>query len=541
MSFINKLFFRVQFVLIVILAIIGCEKKQNDDAKSGLIALLSIGSFNSVISQTGTPPSALTYSAGSFTFTQNAAITTQTPTVIGTVTSCSANPTLPAGLNLNAATCVISGTPTVTQTATNHTITGITSNGNTTANMRIAVFVPVDTPTFGLATGHYNTAQNVSMTTTTSGATLYFTTDGTTPSTSSNLYSTAVHIWLLAGKVVKVMGTKEGMADSAIATLSGTFSYPPLQTGQTTVYATGDNGTNQTGVTRSYTGPTQHGTYTSDYTTTDNATGLVWKTCTQGLSGANCETGTAVNMNWTDAASGTNGCNVLNTANGGNGYAGIKTWRLPTRQELETLPDYGKSNPAINTTAFPATPFGSGSNWSSTAYAPTITHVWSVGFGFGSGNTAMKTSSPLVRCISGTSKEYSGNFTDSGDGTVKDNATGLIWQKCSRGQTNDTTCSGTATTATWANAIAYCNGLTLAGKTWRLPHVNELKTIVDTKKVTNPVIDTTAFPSTVANFYWSSTTFLNNTNLVCFVGFNDGAVLTMGKTANYYVRCVSGP
>ena len=71
-------------------------------------------------------------------------------------------------------------------------------------------------------------------------------------------------------------------------------------------------------------------------------------------------------------------------------------------------------------------------------------------------------------------------FTDNTDGTVKDNATGLIWQKCSRGQ-GATDCSGTATTATWSDAITYCSGLSLvAGKTWRLPQVNELKTIVDT-------------------------------------------------------------
>jgi hypothetical protein len=37
------------------------------------------------------------------------------------------------------------------------------------------------------------------------------------------------------------------------------------------------------------------------------------------------------------------------------------------------------------------------------------------------------------------------SYTDNGDGTVTDNNTGLIWQKCSVGQTNDATCSGPAT------------------------------------------------------------------------------------------------
>jgi hypothetical protein len=114
-------------------------------------------------------------------------------------------------------------------------------------------------------------------------------------------------------------------------------------------------------------------------------------------------------------------------------------------------------------------------------------------------------------------------------------------QKCSQGQNNDATCTGAATTATWATAIAYCSGLGLEGKTWRLPHVNELKTIVDTTKATSPVIDTTAFPATVASYYWSSSTYAQTTTNAWFVDFVFGLVGGLSKTANVYVRCVSGP
>jgi len=85
------------------------------------------------------PPSALTYAGSPYTFTQNTTITTITPTAIGTVTSCVSNPALPTGLSLNATTCAISGTPTVTQTATNHTITASNAFGNTTAVVNITV------------------------------------------------------------------------------------------------------------------------------------------------------------------------------------------------------------------------------------------------------------------------------------------------------------------------------------------------------------------------------------------------------------------
>ena len=37
------------------------------------------------------------------------------------------------------------------------------------------------------------------------------------------------------------------------------------------------------------------------------------------------------------------------------------------------------------------------------------------------------------------------SYTDNGNGTVTDNNTGLIWQKCGVGQNNDSACSGTAT------------------------------------------------------------------------------------------------
>lgn len=414
-------------------------------------------------------------------------------------------------------------------------------------------------PTFSLPAGHYNTPQYITLTSATAGADIYYTVDGTDPTTSSYKYTAPIHIWSIAGATIKAVAIKSGLSDSPIAT-GGIYSYPPLKTGQTSCYDGGNNavtcsstykgqdGQENQGVTRKYTGPTAHATYTSDYTTTDNATGLVWKTCSQGLSGATCATGSAIILpndgNVGDATNDvSNGCNALNSANSGNGYAGLKTWRLPTRQELETLPNYGSYSPAINTTSFLGTI--SLQYWSSTTLANMMTNAWVVLFDGGGVGSLTKTSNYYIRCISGQQKIFSLRLVDIGDGTVKDNATGLIWQKCSMGQTNDTDCSGLATTATWINAFTYCNTTlnnlpTASPRTWRLPNVKELKTIVNTTKY-NPAIDVAFFPSTASGRYWTSTTFAPNASDAWFINFSDGLLTAYNKNSIYYVRCVSGP
>lgn len=58
---------------------------------------------------------------------------------------------------------------------------------------------------------------------------------------------------------------------------------------------------------------------------------------------------------------------------------------------------------------------------------------------------------------------------------------------CSVGKTGPDCSGGSVTTMNWAGAISICSGLSLAGKTWRLPNINELKTIVDRNKSSKPV------------------------------------------------------
>ena len=78
--------------------------------------------------------------------------------------------------------------------------------------------------------------------------------------------------------------------------------------------------------------------------------------------------------------------------------------------------------------------------------------------------------------------------TDQGE-SVHDNVTCLDWQK--------TEPSGTYS---WDQAIAYCDGLTLAGRDdWRLPTRIELTSIVDFTQ--SPAIDRASFPSAPGGFH----------------------------------------
>ncbi|MCW7504351.1 Lcl C-terminal domain-containing protein [Leptospira paudalimensis] len=143
-----------------------------------------------------------------------------------------------------------------------------------------------------------------------------------------------------------------------------------------------------------------------------------------------------------------------------------------------------------------------------------------------------------------TSQIIAAPFSDNGNGTITDLATGLVWQKCSWGQTNSDCSGSSASTPDWQLALSNCRSLTLASRTWRLPNVIELQTILDLTKSSGALIDSTAFPATPTDFlYWSSTTSNSFQTtaawLVSFITY--GSVFDDLKNQGGYVRCVSGP
>ena len=126
-------------------------------------------------------------------------------------------------------------------------------------------------------------------------------------------------------------------------------------------------------------------------------------------------------------------------------------------------------------------------------------------------------------------------FTDNGDGTITDNATGLMWAKDGNGA--GCFCGGQKN---WADALSWAVGLTFAGKSdWRIPNIKELMSIVDYSEY-GPSIDETFFPNTQSYFYWSSTTDVDSTSNAWYVIFGGGNVGTTSKGNSRSVRCVRG-
>ncbi len=106
-------------------------------------------------------------------------------------------------------------------------------------------------------------------------------------------------------------------------------------------------------------------------------------------------------------------------------------------------------------------------------------------------------------------------FTENNNGTVTDNATGLIWQKCLAGQSSN--CSGSGNNFKWSEAISYCNGLSLGNKSgWRLPNINELTSLLDYSSTAKDIIDIQTFPWRSGKGFgiWSSTTNPRNPDYI---------------------------
>ena len=96
-------------------------------------------------------------------------------------------------------------------------------------------------------------------------------------------------------------------------------------------------------------------------------------------------------------------------------------------------------------------------------------------------------------------------FTIINDGTVVDKKTGLMWMRCSLGQSWDGNgCSGLSTNFSWIEAINAGENSSFANHSdWRVPNIKELASILE-DACYEPAINETIFPSTTEKYFWSS-------------------------------------
>ena len=193
-----------------------------------------------------------------------------------------------------------------------------------------------------------------------------------------------------------------GAAGSTMYTLTEIYdkavNFPLSSTGQTTSY------TETVGEDPDYTTSNSFicdisYTDNGDGTVTDNCTGLMWKKCSEGLSGSSCGTGSVGTYNWE---------NALIQCEGLDPFAGHSDWRLPNARELWSITLLGREivdgkkaalGPYINQTVFPATV--SSNYWSSTTYPVSTTDALNVDFSNGYLYDNDKTNALYVRCVRG--------------------------------------------------------------------------------------------------------------------------------------------
>jgi hypothetical protein len=314
-----------------------------------------------------------------------------------------------------------------------------------------------------------------------------------------------------------------------------TLSYPVVDTGQTVCYNATDSitcpqsGSNFSGQDAQYTGNAPSYTTNGDGTVTDNVTGLMW----QQSHDTNGDGTIDVNDKFTQSAAETY-CSNLS-------LAGHTDWRLPTIKEAYSLIDFrgidvsgftgsdtSGLTPFIDTNYF-AFGYGdtsAGERVIDAQFASTTLYVagnermmFGVNFadgrikGYGLSNPSGEKTF-YVYCVRGDTSYGTNSFVDNSNGTITDNATGLMWAQDDSG-------AG----LTWQEALAWAetkNSETYLGYSdWRLPNAKELQSIVDYTRspdttgsaAIDPLFNATSITNEAGAvdfpYYWSSTTHVN--------------------------------
>ena len=275
-----------------------------------------------------------------------------------------------------------------------------------------------------------------------------------------------------------------------------------------------------------------------DGTVTDNVTGLMWQ---QKLGSK---------MSWQDAVNGAASFNL----------AGYNDWRLPNIKELYSLINfsgssgtpqmsgYGRGEPNFYQVPDDASPYidtrylnfdyGDVNNgeryidaqeWSSTKYVGFTMNGETSAFGVNFADGRIKAYGTqarrrqdlrFARYVRGNLLYGKNKFVDNGDGTISDQASGLMWMSGDSGSLGAG--SGRDGKLNWSEALKWCENLEYANHSdWRLPNAKELQSIVDYSRAPaatqSAAIDPIFKISKIKDeggrtnwpFFWTSTTHLD--------------------------------
>ena len=132
---------------------------------------------------------------------------------------------------------IVTGTSTLTlsDVTTSMENVVITFTNSTGSNVRLDDIVlkgkqtelsVVATPTISPASGAVASGTEVTMTCATDGATIYYTTDGSKPTSGSTEYNPASKPTIISACTIKAIGIKDGLTDSEVASASYTIAEP---------------------------------------------------------------------------------------------------------------------------------------------------------------------------------------------------------------------------------------------------------------------------------------------------------------------------
>ena len=275
----------------------------------------------------------------------------------------------------------------------------------------------------------------------------------------------------------------------------------------------------------------------------DSRTLLQWDRCPWGVTGASCADGAPVAQTWQQALQ------LPALANAAN-HKGFSDWRLPNKNELESIVDLNVLPPTLEAIAFPNTP--SAAFFSSTVNYKNLGQAWKVSFGDGSVFVDAHGTAANVRLVrgggtSGSTDRFNLAMPPSpytaASGTVNDARTGLVWDACSFGKTGNDCTGASFQVSSWQDALltsTAANSTNYKGfNDWRIPNKNELESLVDLGRLA-PVIDTTVFPDTQSQAYWSSTVNAKSAGQAWAVSFGDGSVSVQAHAMGANLRLVRG-